>query len=1033
MYDYIHFDFFWQERMANMKRARGSILAMILAVSLTVTPMTAAYAAENTQDETIIETAETETADFGLQTDISMEPVQEAEPSAEYELEAKSAAEFVEETEISAEPEQETEPSQATEPAPETITEAELSEEESETAESEEELLEAPVISSVSNVVGGVKITWSSVENAPLYRIYRRTADTDWEVLAYTEETSYVDDSAVSGTKYFYTVQCVREDGETAASTYDETGKGVSYVAAPVISGLEVTNSGVKITWGKAAGAAKYRVFRKNASGGWSKVADTAETTYTDTAPTAGASYTYTIRCLDASGSFASAYDNTGKSIVFAAKPAISSISSEYTGVKVTWGKIADAAKYRVYRKSGSGSWAKVGDTASTSYTDTSAAGGSKYSYTVRCLDGAGNFISGYDSTGKSITYVAAPVLKSVSNVYGGVTVTWAASAGAAKYRVYRKSGSGSWAKVADTTALTYTDKTVAAGTTYAYTVRCLDSAGATISSYNSAGLSITYIAAPAVSSVSNVVGGVKISWAKSDGVAQYRLYRKSGSGSWAKIADTTAFNYTDKSVTSGTKYSYTLRCMDSAGNLISGFDPAGKAITYVAAPAISGVSNVYGGVSVTWSKVTGAAKYRVYRKSGSGSWAKVGDTAETSYTDKTAASGTKYSYTVRCLDSAGATVSSYDSTGKSITYVAAPAISGAENVTGGVKISWGKVAGASKYRLYRKTGSGSWTRITDTTALTYTDKNVTGGTKYSYTVRCLDADGNTISGYNPSGKTITYVAVPKLSSVSNVFGGVSVSWGKVTGAAKYRVYRKSGSGSWAKVGDTTSTSFTDKTAKSGTKYSYTVRCLDSAGNTVSSYDSTGLSITYVAAPVISSVTNVLGGVKISWGKVTGASKYRVYRKTSSGSWTKIADTSSLSYVDETGKNGTKYFYTVRSLNSAGDPISSYDPAGKAITCQKKVMAVDYTNIQLSNLFGMTDITVTFLYEDENDYVAYEIEDPTLIACEWDDTWYGYETTLHIYAGTRGGTTYIKLTNSINNETIRIKVTVVDDITYVTN
>ena len=62
MYDYIHFVFFQQERMANMKRARGSILAMILAVSLTVTPMTAAYAAENTQDETIIETAETETA-----------------------------------------------------------------------------------------------------------------------------------------------------------------------------------------------------------------------------------------------------------------------------------------------------------------------------------------------------------------------------------------------------------------------------------------------------------------------------------------------------------------------------------------------------------------------------------------------------------------------------------------------------------------------------------------------------------------------------------------------------------------------------------------------------------------------------------------------------------------------------------------------------------------------------------------------------------------------------------------------------------
>ena len=108
--------------------------------------------------------------------------------------------------------------------------------------------------------------------------------------------------------------------------------------------------------------------------------------------------------------------------------------------------------------------------------------------------------------------------------------------------------------------------------------------------------------------------------------------------------------------------------------------------------------------------------------------------------------------------------------------------------------------------------------------------------------MRCLSADGKSYtSAYNTAGKTITYVAAPAISSVSNTANGVTVKWAKVAGAAKYRVFRKTGSGGWTKVGDTTGTSLTDKSAKSGTTYTYTVRCLSADSKSyTSSYDATG-------------------------------------------------------------------------------------------------------------------------------------------------------------------------------------------------
>ncbi|MCD8086349.1 MAG: fibronectin type III domain-containing protein, partial [Clostridiales bacterium] len=118
-------------------------------------------------------------------------------------------------------------------------------------------------------------------------------------------------------------------------------------------------------------------------------------------------------------------------------------------------------------------------------------------------------------------------------------------------------------------------------------------------------------------------------------------------------------------------------------------------------------------------------------------------------------------------------------------------------------------------------------------------------GVTYTYTVRCVTADGAAFAGgYDTAGLTISYVAVPVLTGVSNTARGVTVEWNAVDGAERYWVYRKVSGGSWKRVGTTSATSYTDTTAEAGVTYAYTVRCVSADGTVFTSgYDNEGLSI----------------------------------------------------------------------------------------------------------------------------------------------------------------------------------------------
>ena len=356
---------------------------------------------------------------------------------------------------------------------------------------------------------------------------------------------------------------------------------------------------------------------------------------------------------------------------------------------------------------------------------------------------------------------LATPKISKTENVNGGVKISWNKVNKAEVYRVYYKGRKG-WTRLADTTSTSYTDSKVTSGKTYTYTVRCLNkSKNKFTSGYDSKGAKATFIAAPKISKTENVNGGVKISWGKSNGAEQYRVYYKGRKG-WTRLADTTSTSYTDSKVTSGKTYTYTVRCLNKSKNkFTSGYDSKGAKATFIATPKISKTENVNGGVKISWNKSNGAEKYRVYYK-GSKGWTRMVDTTSTSYIDKDVSSGKNYTYTVRCINSSATKFTSgYDSKGKSVKYISTPKITKAESVDGGVKISWNKSNGAEKYRVYYK-GSKGWTRMVDTTSTSYIDKDVSSGKNYTYTVRCINSSATKFtSGYDSKGKSVKYISAP--------------------------------------------------------------------------------------------------------------------------------------------------------------------------------------------------------------------------------------------------------------------------------
>ena len=345
-------------------------------------------------------------------------------------------------------------------------------------------------------------------------------------------------------------------------------------------------------------------------------------------------------------------------------------------GVQLKWQELPEMETYRLYRKAaGQSSWSILKDVSGTSYMDTTAQSGKRYSYMVKAYKktSAGTVWSDYDSTGLSALYLATPEPATLSIASNGMKITWNKITGATGYRVYRINENGGLQRLKDIATNTCTDTTVKPGDSVTYTVRAYRKEnGVTYwGSYNKTGSGAVYMEKAELNSVQATVEGVHLSWDAIEGANIYRLYRQEEGQSLKILKDVTGTEYLDTTAQSGKHYTYVLKAYQktSGGTIWSLYDKTGISLDYLAAPQGFALSSDGGKVQLSWQPVEGVTKYRVYRRSKGGSWSILKNVTAEGYVDTSVSAGETWEYTVRAYRKEGTRTiwSAYDQTGKSI------------------------------------------------------------------------------------------------------------------------------------------------------------------------------------------------------------------------------------------------------------------------------------------------------------------------------------------------------------------------------
>ncbi len=177
------------------------------------------------------------------------------------------------------------------------------------------------------------------------------------------------------------------------------------------------------------------------------------------------------------------------------------------------------------------------------------------------------------------------------------------------------------------------------------------------------------------------------------------------------------------------------------------------------------------------------------------------------------------------------------------------------------------------------------------------------------------------------------------IQSVANQNGSIKITWKKINKATGYIVYRKKTGGNYKKaatINSNSTLSYTDTSVKSGYMYSYKVVAFNAKGKA----EASAAAKTRYLKPVTIKKATVSGNtVTLKWGRISAASKYKIYRKTSTSDYKLIATVgkSRNTYTDKSVTYGKSYTYKICSCR--GDYFST----GALVTCSVRASIENVT------------------------------------------------------------------------------------------
>jgi chitodextrinase len=442
--------------------------------------------------------------------------------------------------------------------------------------------------------------------------------------------------------------------------------------AAPTgLAGTPTTATNINLTWTACTDTsgsliAGYKIYRGGAQIGSSTTAN-----YSDGTVVGSTTYTYTVACYDNAGNNSAQSAPVNVASLDTTPPSVptglAGTAPTSTTVNLTWTAATDTggsglAGYKIYRAG-----VQIGTSATTSYSDTTTAGTTTYSYTVAAYDHAGNTSAQSSAVNLTTPDTIPPSiptgLAASAPASGTVNLTWAAAtdtggSGLAGYIVYRAG-----AQIGTSASAAYTDTTTLGTTSYTYAVAAYDNAGNV--SAQSSGVSITTpdTIPPSVPTglTATVISAAQInlSWNASadtggSGMGGYRIYRN-GLVFTGVLASVTS--YSDASVGGSTTYTYTVAAFDNAQNF-SAQSTSASATTPANVPSVPGTPSPSGKVTTlswteAWTASTGPVAYYVLSRTtggvNDGTWT---ITAPATSSAQNGTNGSRYAYSVAACNS---------------------------------------------------------------------------------------------------------------------------------------------------------------------------------------------------------------------------------------------------------------------------------------------------------------------------------------------------------------------------------------------
>jgi len=525
-----------------------------------------------------------------------------------------------------------------------------------------------------------IKISWGKVSAAVSYTVYHSTSESGtYDSIANTTDTIFPHTGLSPSSTHYYKVAARNSTcGEGAASARASAATPACTKPATPTNASATAQSAtiIRLSWDGIPNAAYYAIYRSTSgSGTYSLIDTTAGRTFTNTGLTPASTYYYKVAAVNdcgesAQSTYASA--STPTCPPPAAPTNVSAESLSSTKIRVSWDEVNTAVSYKIYRSATStGTYSPVGSTSgktSTNLTDEGLNPATTYYYKVtaesECMESAQSVSYGLATTDCVNAPETAPTNVRAEETSTGIKISWNEVSGLGSwdyYNIYISETPNSGYYRSTRVRGLYTEFTLTGiepSTTYYIKISAENSCGESALSTNyasvtteSCNLPIPSTPTPTVSTSSS--RSVQVSWDEVDGAATYYVYRSTERYStyWTVGLGLTGTSFTDTTVTASTTYYYAVKSINACGGRAEYLGDVASVTTLCETPIPTNVSasaKSSSSIEITWSAVSGAVSYSVYRASTTtGTYTRVDNTASNSFTNTGLSSLTTYHYKV--------------------------------------------------------------------------------------------------------------------------------------------------------------------------------------------------------------------------------------------------------------------------------------------------------------------------------------------------------------------------------------------------